>query len=74
MTPVTIEHNWSMIGPGGHYGVFQYHTGPGVLDETAVLIGPAHFQIPLPLFAIAVLTCVIIVLVWLCIRLFDQEG
>jgi len=47
MTPVTIEHNWSMIGPGGHYGVFQYHTGPGVLDvQTAVLIGPHIFRFP----------------------------
>lgn len=50
---VVIEHNWSVVGPGGHYGVFQYQTGAGLFDAgTAVLLGPHHFQIPAPLFAI----------------------
>jgi hypothetical protein len=50
---VVIEHNWSVIGPGGHYGVFQYRTGPGPFDaDTALLFGPRNADIPLPLYAI----------------------
>src|SRR5258705_10468396 len=50
---IVIEHNWSVIGPGGHYGVFQYQTGPGPFDaRTVVTLGPRHFQIPAPLFAV----------------------
>ena len=66
---IVIQHNCSVIGPDGHYGVFQYQTGPGVLDAgTAFMLGPTHFQIPLPIFAIATLACVAIVLFLLCIR------
>jgi hypothetical protein len=50
---IVIEHNWSVVGPGGHYGIFQYQTGPRPFNaSTAVLLGPHHFQIPAPLFAI----------------------
>ena len=66
---VVIEHNWSVIGPGGHYGVFQYQTGPGVLDaETAVTLGPTNFGIPLPIYAIAALACLGMVLLCFCMR------
>ena len=66
---ISIQHDWSVIGPGGHYGVFQYQTGPGEFDAgTAFMLGPAHFQIPLPIFAIATLACLAIVAFTLCIQ------
>jgi hypothetical protein len=69
MDQIVIEHNWSVIGPGGHYGVLQYQTGPGWFDaQTAVMLGPTNFQIPLPIFAIAALACFAIVLLWFCIN------
>src|SRR5439155_22077600 len=67
---VVIKHNRSVIGPGGHYGVFEYQTGPGMLDaHTAVTLGPKNFEIPLPMFAVATFVCVAVVLFGLCIRL-----
>ena len=67
---ITIKHNWSVIGSDGHYGVFQYQTGPGVFDaHTAVTLGPRNFEIPLPMFAVADLVCIAIVLFGLCIGL-----
>ncbi|HZR21521.1 MAG TPA: hypothetical protein VFE51_29840 [Verrucomicrobiae bacterium] len=50
---VVIKHNWCVAGPGGHYGVFQFQTGPGPFDaHTALLFGARHAEIPLPLFVI----------------------
>ncbi len=53
---IEIKYNWSVIGPGGHYGLFQYTTGPGSFDaHTALLFGARNADIPAPLFAVA--TC-----------------
>lgn len=59
---IVIEYNWTVVGPGGHYGVLQYQTGPGPFDaRTAVLLGPQSFQIPMPLFVVLA-ACVVAVL------------
>jgi hypothetical protein len=74
MTQVVIQNNWSVVGPGGHYGVFQYQTGPGWLDaQTAVMLGPTGFQIPLPIFVIVALACVVVVSLGFCIRLLARR-
>ena len=50
---VVIQHNWMVAGPGGHYGVLQYQTGPGWLDaHTGVVLGSVSFDLPFPIFAI----------------------
>ncbi len=65
MAEVVIQHNWSVTGPGGHYGVLQYQTGPGWLDaSTAVMLGPTGFQVPLPIFAILGLAFVLVILAY----------
>jgi hypothetical protein len=61
---VVVEHDWSVAGPGGYYGCIQYQTGPGPFDaRTAVLLGPHHFQIPAPLFAILTVFTVVLLAV-----------
>ena len=63
VTPIVVERNWSVFGPGGAYGLFQYLTGPRWFDNhTAVLLGPVDFEIPLPISAIAALVGVLAVL------------
>ena len=50
---IVLKHNWCVVGPGGHYGVFQYQTGQGPFDaHTALLLGPRNADIPAPLFAL----------------------
>lgn len=47
------EQNWYISRPGGLYGVFQYHTGPGPFDaHTALLLGSRIVDIPVPLYAL----------------------
>jgi hypothetical protein len=68
VTPIVMERNWSVFGPGGAYGLFQYLTGPRWFNKhTAVLLGPVDFEIPLPIFAIAALVGVLAVLLELYI-------
>jgi hypothetical protein len=70
MGTIVISYNWSVIGADGHYGVFQYQTGPGLFDaHTAVLLGPRNFDIPLPLFVVAGLVFLAIVSFGLCARM-----
>ena len=65
-----INHQWLTTGPGGYYGIFEEQTGHGLLDaHTTVALGPTIFEIPLPIFAIAILAFVSIVLLMLCIWL-----
>jgi len=61
MTQVVIQHDWSVVGLGGHVGVFQYQTGSGVMDAgTAIMLGSMHFTIPLPMLAIVGLGCLMV--------------
>jgi len=51
---INIQHDWTVSGPGGYYGLLQYQSGPGLFDaHTGVALGPAHFDLPLPIFAVA---------------------
>jgi hypothetical protein len=51
---IVIQHNWMVAGPGGDYGVLQYQTGPGFFEaHTGVVLGPTHFDLPVPIFVIA---------------------
>ena len=50
---VVIQHNWTVAGPGGHYGVVEYQTGPGPFDAHAgVLLVPTNFEVSAPLFIV----------------------
>jgi hypothetical protein len=69
-----INHGWLTRGPGGYYGFIEEQTGHGLLDaHTTVALGPTIFEIPLPIFAIAILAFVSIGLLALCIRLLVRR-
>lgn len=56
---VVIEHSWSVVGPGGRYGFFQYPTGPGPFDaHTVLMLGHRSADIPIPLYM--VVACVVV--------------
>ncbi|HKQ39873.1 MAG TPA: hypothetical protein VJ063_17475 [Verrucomicrobiae bacterium] len=60
---IVIQHNWMVAGPGGHYGVLQYQTGPGFFDtHTGLALGPTHFDLPVPIFLIACVAGILICL------------
>jgi hypothetical protein len=60
---INIQHNWMVSGPGGYYGLLQYQSGPGVLDaHTGIALGPVHFDVPLPIFAITSVAGVLLLL------------
>jgi len=72
-----INHSWVTTGPGGYYGIFEEQTGHGLLDaHTNVVLGRTMFEIPLPIFAIAILAFVLFVLlpysIWLLVRRFRR--
>jgi hypothetical protein len=60
---VVIEHNWMVAGPGGYYGFLQSQSGSGWLDaNTGVALGPFGLNIPLPIFAIAAIASLPIII------------
>jgi hypothetical protein len=60
---IVIEHNWMIAGPGGHYGLLQFQSGPGWLEaNTGVSLGPVSFNIPLPIFAVVAIVSVTVIL------------
>jgi hypothetical protein len=70
-----VSHNWSLKGPGGHYGLIEMKTGPGWLDaNTFVELGPPArtISIPLPIHAIVALVFVV-VMFGLCIRAWFRK-
>jgi hypothetical protein len=63
MSTVVIQHNWMVAGPGGYYGLLQYQTGPGLLDaHTGIAFGSSHFDLSVPIFVIASVAGVLILL------------
>jgi hypothetical protein len=56
MTEVVMQHNWSTTVAGERFGWFQYQSGPGHLDaHSALLLRHVHLDLPVPLFALALL-------------------
>ncbi len=48
-----FEHEWIVEGPGGHYGLAQYTTGPGPLDShTGIVVGQFNLDFPFPAFVL----------------------
>lgn len=60
---ISINHDWTVAGPGGYFGVLEYKTGRGILDaHTGVVCGSMHFDIPVPIFVVVLLAGVVFIL------------
>ncbi len=69
-----INYGWLKKGPGGYYGFVEVQTGHGLLAaHTTVVLGPKGFEIPLPLFAIALLAFAFTILLMCCIQLLARR-
>ena len=71
---IVIQHAWSIEGPGGHYALLQFKSGPGIMDARSLItLGSTRLDMHLPIVEVIGFGSLGLILIWLSIRITAKK-